>query len=41
MGYVLTFVGGMMFGSVVSVISMCCFIVNGRESREEERIENG
>ena len=41
MGYILAFVGGMLFGGVVSVITMCCFIVSGREAREEERVENG
>lgn len=35
--YVLSFVGGAIFG----VVMMCCFIVSGQESRMEEKYLNG
>ena len=39
MRYLLNFIGGMLFGSVVSVGMMCCFITSGHESRKEEKYE--
>ena len=39
--YILTFAGGVLFGSVVSVATMCCVIVSGKESKEEEKYLNG
>lgn len=41
MGYVLTFIGGTMFGGLFGVVTMCCFIVSGQESRREEKHLNG
>ena len=41
MAYVLTFLGGAMCGGIISTVMMCCFIVSGRESREEEKYLNG
>ncbi len=41
MGYILTFIGGVFLGSLVSVGAMCCFIVSGNESRKEEKMNNG
>ena len=41
MGYVLTFIGGAMFGGLFCVVMMCCFIVSGEESRREEKRLNG
>ncbi|MBR5614875.1 MAG: DUF3789 domain-containing protein [Clostridia bacterium] len=35
--YVLSFAGGAIFG----VVMMCCFIISGQESREEEKYLNG
>lgn len=41
MAYILTFIGGAMFGGLCGVITMCCFIVSGKESRREEKYLNG
>lgn len=39
--HILTFAGGVLFGSVVSVATMCCVIVSGQESKKEEKHLNG
>lgn len=41
MGYVLTFIGGAMFGGLCGVVTMCCCIISGEESRREEKYLNG
>ena len=41
MSYVLTFIGGAMFGGLCGIIVMSCFIIGGRESRREEKCLNG
>ena len=39
--HILSFAGGVLFGSVVSVATMCCVIVSGQESKKEEKYLNG
>ena len=41
MSYVLTFIGGVTIGEVFGVVTMCCFIVSGEESKREEKYLNG
>lgn len=41
MGYVLTFIGGAMFGGLCGIIVMSCCIISGEESRREEKRLNG
>ncbi len=41
MAYILTFIGGMTIGGLITVVLMCCFIISGKESREEEKHLNG
>lgn len=41
MDYILTFFGGMTIGGLITVVLMCCFILGGKESREEEKHLNG
>lgn len=41
MGYVLTFIGGAMFGGLCGIIVMSCCIISGEESRLEEKRLNG
>lgn len=36
MGYILTFIGGAMFGGLIGVVVMCCCVISGDESRREE-----
>lgn len=41
MAYVLTFIGGTIFGGLCGIIVMSCFIISGEESRREEKYLNG
>lgn len=41
MSHTLTFISGAMFGGLMGVAAMCCFIISGRESRTEEKYLNG
>ncbi len=41
MAYVLTFIGGAMFGGLCGIIVMSCCIISGEESRREEKHLNG
>lgn len=41
MGYVLTFLGGAVFGGLCGVVTMCCCIISGEESRKEEKYLDG
>lgn len=41
MGYILTFIGGAMFGGLCGVTTMCYCIISGKESRMEEEYLNG
>lgn len=41
MAYVLTFIGGAMFGGLCGIIVMSCCIISGEESRREEKYLNG
>lgn len=41
MSYVLTFVGGAMFGGLCGVVMMCCCVISGEESRREEKYLDG
>lgn len=41
MAYVLTFIGGAIFGGLCGIIVMSCFLISGEESRREEKYLNG
>lgn len=41
MSHILMFLGGLFLGGGIGVVTMCCFIVSGQESRKEEKYLNG
>ena len=41
MSHLLIFLGGLFLGGGIGVVTICCFIVSGQESRTEEKYLNG
>ena len=38
LSHIISFGAGLFLGGIISVVFMCCFIISGHESRQEEKL---